>query len=163
MSEATGILYVVGIGPGAQDHATPAALKAIAESQLVVGYSTYIKLVRHLLEGKEIIKTGMTEEIGRARAAILLAEGLLALPGEGDGLLLGEAPGHALERNPLQRQRHADAPAERAEHALRIGAAQFESTLERDFLALLDFSAEVVRYEVLTRTENYPDFAGSAR
>lgn len=44
-----------------------------------------------------------------------------------------------------------------------IGAAQFESTLERDFLALLDFSAEVVRYEVLTRTENYPDFAGSAR
>lgn len=70
MSDAKGILYVVGIGPGAQDHATPAALKAIAESQLVVGYSTYIKLVRHLLEGKEIIKTGMTEEIGRARAAI---------------------------------------------------------------------------------------------
>lgn len=42
MSDAKGILYVVGIGPGAQDHATPAALKAIAESQLVVGYSTYI-------------------------------------------------------------------------------------------------------------------------
>jgi hypothetical protein len=29
-----------------------------------------------------------------------------------------------------------------------VGPAQFESTLERDFLALLDFSPEVVRYEV---------------
>ena len=63
MSESKGILYVVGIGPGAEAHATPAALKAIAESQLVVGYTTYIKLVRHLLEGKDIVKTGMTEEI----------------------------------------------------------------------------------------------------
>ncbi|MCL2591696.1 MAG: TnsA endonuclease N-terminal domain-containing protein [Betaproteobacteria bacterium] len=29
-----------------------------------------------------------------------------------------------------------------------VGSAQFESTLERDFLALLDFSPEVGRYEV---------------
>ncbi|MBS0513722.1 MAG: TnsA endonuclease N-terminal domain-containing protein [Proteobacteria bacterium] len=29
-----------------------------------------------------------------------------------------------------------------------VGPAQFESTLERDFLALLDFSTEVARYEV---------------
>lgn len=93
MSEATGILYVVGIGPGAQDHATPAALKAIAESQLVVGYSTYIKLVRHLLEGKEIIKTGMTEEIGRARAAIERARGgaTVSLISSGDAGVYGMA------------------------------------------------------------------------
>lgn len=65
-----GVLYVVGIGPGADQHATPAALAAIADAQVVVGYGTYIKLVRHLLTGKEVIKTGMTEEIGRARAAV---------------------------------------------------------------------------------------------
>jgi precorrin-3B C17-methyltransferase len=65
-----GTLYVVGIGPGAQQHATPAALAAIADSEIVVGYTTYIKLVRPLLDGKEIIRTGMTEEIGRARAAV---------------------------------------------------------------------------------------------
>jgi precorrin-3B C17-methyltransferase len=70
-----GILYVVGIGPGAEAHATPAALRAIAEAQVVVGYTTYIKLVRHLLEGKEIVKTGMTEEISRARAAVERARG----------------------------------------------------------------------------------------
>lgn len=93
MSEAKGILYVVGIGPGAQDHATPAALKAIAESQLVVGYSTYIKLVRHLLEGKEIIKTGMTEEIGRARSAIERARdgATVSLISSGDAGVYGMA------------------------------------------------------------------------
>lgn len=93
MSEAKGILYVVGIGPGAQDHATPAALKAIAESQLVVGYTTYIKLVRHLLEGKDIVKTGMTEEIGRARAAIERARdgATVSLISSGDAGVYGMA------------------------------------------------------------------------
>ena len=67
---AQGMLSIVGIGPGSDQHTTPAALAAIAEAQVVVGYGTYIKLVRHLLEGKEVIKTGMTEEIGRARAAV---------------------------------------------------------------------------------------------
>jgi len=93
MNDSTGILYVVGIGPGAQDHATPAALKAIAESQLVVGYTTYIKLVRHLLEGKEIVKTGMTEEIGRARAAIERARdgATVSLISSGDAGVYGMA------------------------------------------------------------------------
>lgn len=93
MNDSNGILYVVGIGPGAQDHATPAALKAIAESQLVVGYTTYIKLVRHLLEGKEIVKTGMTEEIGRARAAIERARdgATVSLISSGDAGVYGMA------------------------------------------------------------------------
>lgn len=93
MSDSKGILYVVGIGPGAEDHATPAALKAIAESQLVVGYTTYIKLVRHLLDGKEIIKTGMTEEIGRARAAIERAKAgaTVSLISSGDAGVYGMA------------------------------------------------------------------------
>jgi precorrin-3B C17-methyltransferase len=65
-----GILYVVGIGPGADGHITPAALAAIADAQRVIGYRTYIGLVRHLLNGKAVEETGMTEEIGRARAAV---------------------------------------------------------------------------------------------
>ena len=93
MNDTKGILYVVGIGPGAQDHATPAALKAIAESQLVVGYTTYIKLVRHLLEEKEIVKTGMTEEIGRARAAVERARdgATVSLISSGDAGVYGMA------------------------------------------------------------------------
>jgi precorrin-3B C17-methyltransferase / cobalt-factor III methyltransferase len=97
MSEATntrkGILYVVGIGPGAKDHCTPAALEAIADAELVVGYNTYIALVKHLLEGKEIVKSGMTEEIGRARAAVERARdgAKVALISSGDAGVYGMA------------------------------------------------------------------------
>jgi len=90
---AKGILYVVGIGPGAEAHATPAALRAISEAELVVGYTTYIKLVRHLLEGKEIVRTGMTEEISRARVAIERARdgSTVALISSGDPGVYGMA------------------------------------------------------------------------
>ncbi len=69
-----GTLTIVGIGPGAHEHTTPAALAAIAQAQVIVGYTTYIRLVRDLIAGKEIIRTGMTEEIGRARAAVERAQ-----------------------------------------------------------------------------------------
>jgi precorrin-3B C17-methyltransferase len=65
-----GILTIVGIGPGNDEHITPAALKAIAAAEFVIGYTTYIRLVKHLLVGKEIFRAGMTEEIGRARMAV---------------------------------------------------------------------------------------------
>src|SRR3954470_6646031 len=88
-----GILYVVGIGPGAEQHATPAALAAIADAELVVGYRTYIGLVKHLLDGKEVVQTGMTEEIGRARAAVERAKagGKVALISSGDPGIYGMA------------------------------------------------------------------------
>ena len=66
----TGTLTIVGIGPGAHEHTTPAALEAIRAAEVIVGYTTYIRLVQDLIAGKEIIRTGMTEEIGRARAAV---------------------------------------------------------------------------------------------
>jgi precorrin-3B C17-methyltransferase len=93
MSEARGILYVVGIGPGAGDHATPAALAAIGDAEVIVGYTTYIKLLRSLIDGKEVIRTGMTEEIGRARAAIDRARrgAKVALVSSGDAGIYGMA------------------------------------------------------------------------
>jgi len=92
-STARGILYVVGIGPGARAHTTPAALAAIADAELIVGYTTYIQLVKHLIVGKEIIRTGMTEEIGRARAAVERARAgaRVALVSSGDAGVYGMA------------------------------------------------------------------------
>src|SRR5579875_3308384 len=93
MSEAKGVLYVVGIGPGAHDHATTAATRAIADAELIVGYTTYIKLVADLIRGKEIVRTGMTEEIGRARAAVERARAgaRVALISSGDAGVYGMA------------------------------------------------------------------------
>jgi precorrin-3B C17-methyltransferase len=88
-----GVLSIVGIGPGASAHTSPAALEAISSSDVVVGYVTYIKLVRHLTEGKEVIKTGMTEEIGRARAAVERARdgAKVAIISSGDAGIYGMA------------------------------------------------------------------------
>jgi precorrin-3B C17-methyltransferase len=69
-TQPMGVLSVVGIGPGAYQHISPAALAAIEEADIVVGYRTYMLLVRALVKNKETIKTGMTEEISRARAAV---------------------------------------------------------------------------------------------
>jgi precorrin-3B C17-methyltransferase len=60
-----GKILLVGFGPGAPEHMTYRARAAIAEADVVIGYSTYIKLVQELLEGKEVVRKGMTEEIDR--------------------------------------------------------------------------------------------------
>ncbi len=88
-----GILYVVGIGPGSKQHCTAAALAAIADAEIIVGYGTYLSLVRDLLAGKEVYKSGMTEEIGRARAAVERARdgAKVALISSGDAGIYGMA------------------------------------------------------------------------
>jgi precorrin-3B C17-methyltransferase len=88
-----GVLSIVGIGPGSEDHTTPAALRAIKEADLIVGYTTYIRLVRPLIVGKEVVKTGMTEEIGRARAAVERARdgAKVAIISSGDAGVYGMA------------------------------------------------------------------------
>jgi precorrin-2 C(20)-methyltransferase len=68
-----GKLMLVGFGPGNHDHLTYRAREAIAEAEVVIGYTTYIKLVKPLCEGKQVIYTGMTEELSRARKAVDLA------------------------------------------------------------------------------------------
>ncbi|MCK6412483.1 MAG: precorrin-3B C(17)-methyltransferase [Azonexus sp.] len=65
-----GKIMLVGLGPGSQDHLTARARAAIAEADTVIGYVTYIRLVADLVEGKEVIKKAMTEELDRAIEAL---------------------------------------------------------------------------------------------
>lgn len=65
-----GRIRVVGIGPGCPDLISPRALKALKEARVVVGYKTYIGLLGDLVEGREVISTGMTREVDRCAAAI---------------------------------------------------------------------------------------------
>jgi precorrin-3B C17-methyltransferase len=93
MADGKGTLSIVGIGPGSSEHTTPAALQAIKDADLIVGYTTYIRLVRELIAGKEVVKTGMTEEIGRARAAVERARdgAKVAIISSGDAGVYGMA------------------------------------------------------------------------
>ncbi|WP_246448379.1 precorrin-3B C(17)-methyltransferase [Roseateles oligotrophus] len=88
-----GKIMLVGIGPGSVDHMTLRARQAIAEADVVIGYVTYIKLVADLLEGKEIIRKSMTEELDRAVSALEAAEAgkKVALISSGDAGVYGMA------------------------------------------------------------------------
>jgi len=65
-----GKLFIVGIGPGHHDMLTGKALKALQESDVIVGYTTYIDLLKGLIDNKEIVSTGMTKEITRVQQAL---------------------------------------------------------------------------------------------
>ncbi|OEH93116.1 precorrin-3B C(17)-methyltransferase [Bacillus solimangrovi] len=69
-----GKLLIIGFGPGSAKHFTERAREAIAESDSIIGYSTYVDLIKELLTDQEIISTGMSEEVSRAHAAVELAE-----------------------------------------------------------------------------------------
>lgn len=65
-----GKLYVVGIGPGGKEHMTIKALETIKKCDVVVGYTFYIELIKDLVQGKRVIKTGMMGEIERCKMAV---------------------------------------------------------------------------------------------
>ncbi len=63
---AKGKIMLVGLGPGSQEYMNGRALAAIAEADTVIGYAIYIRLVKDLLDGKEVVKKAMAEELDRA-------------------------------------------------------------------------------------------------
>jgi precorrin-3 methyltransferase (EC 2.1.1.131) len=65
---------VVGIGPGNLENMSIRAVEVIKNSDCVIGYKTYINLIEKLVEGKEVITSGMRSEIERASLAIEKAE-----------------------------------------------------------------------------------------
>lgn len=69
-----GKLYVVGIGPGSIENMTLKALRAIEESDIIVGYNKYIEFISTLITGKEIVSTGMKKEEERCREALRLSK-----------------------------------------------------------------------------------------
>ncbi|CAM2361614.1 precorrin-3B C(17)-methyltransferase [Listeria seeligeri] len=67
------MIYVIGIGPGDKRLMTGEALQAIEKADVIVGYVTYIKLIKELIKDKEIVKTGMRREIDRCQEAVDIA------------------------------------------------------------------------------------------
>ena len=83
-----GRIYIVGTGPGSTEYITPYARNAIRKSDVVVGYDTYLTLIKELIKGKKVISTGMTKEIDRCKKAVELA-----LSGKTVSVISGGDPG----------------------------------------------------------------------
>ena len=66
-------LYVVGIGPGNADGMTFRAGTAIEASDVIVGYTVYIDLVREQFPDKTYLSTPMRKEVDRVRLALEIA------------------------------------------------------------------------------------------
>ncbi len=86
-------LYVVGLGPGGESYMTGQAKAALAESDLICGYSVYTDLVSPLYPEKPILTTPMTQEIERCRMALQAAaeEKTVAMVCSGDAGVYGMA------------------------------------------------------------------------
>lgn len=52
-------LYVVGIGPGAYEKMTIEAANALNNSDVIIGYTVYVDLVKEHFSGKEFLTTPM--------------------------------------------------------------------------------------------------------
>lgn len=88
-------IIVAGIGPGSPEDITPAVVRALMTSDVVVGYNYYFQFVRqYLKEGAECVDTGMKRERDRARQAFELAEQgkCVCVISSGDSGIYGMAP-----------------------------------------------------------------------
>ncbi|MEG0857844.1 MAG: precorrin-3B C(17)-methyltransferase [Terrisporobacter sp.] len=68
------MIYVIGIGPGCKDLMTQQAINAMEDAEVIVGYKTYIDLVKEFIVDKEVVQNGMRKEIERCKEAIEIAK-----------------------------------------------------------------------------------------
>ena len=88
-----GKIYVVGIGPGCSRMMTEQAKEALRRCDVIVGYRTYVDLVREEFSGKVFYESAMRQETERCLKCIELAsEGkTVALICSGDAGIYGMA------------------------------------------------------------------------
>jgi precorrin-3B C17-methyltransferase len=83
-----GTLYVIGTGPGSIKHMTMAVSDALNDSDIIVGYQTYLDLIPEFLAGKEVLTSQMMKEVDRCRKSLELAQ-----EGKSVALVSGGDPG----------------------------------------------------------------------
>ena len=91
-------LYLVGTGPGSHNLITPEAIKALENSDIIMGYEKYIELIRPAIRNKSLESGPVTEELERAKKAIeyVLAGRTVSIVSSGDSGIYGMA-GIAME------------------------------------------------------------------
>lgn len=67
-------LYVIGIGPGDRDQMTIRADRILKESQVIIGYTVYVDLVKEYYPQAEFLTTPMRQEKERCEMALREAD-----------------------------------------------------------------------------------------
>ncbi len=67
-------IYIVGIGPGGGEGMTIEAHRVLSETDVIIGYETYIKLIKDRYPDKEYMSTPMKKERERCAMAFREAE-----------------------------------------------------------------------------------------
>ncbi len=60
-------IYIIGMGPGKEEMMTGEAVWALENSDVIIGYTTYVKLLGERFAGKEMMTTPMRQETERCR------------------------------------------------------------------------------------------------
>ncbi len=69
-----GLVTCVGLGPGAGDQMTAQARKALDQADLIVGYSTYVDLIRNDYPPQKLVRSPMRSEVRRCSQALEQAQ-----------------------------------------------------------------------------------------
>lgn len=89
----SGKLYVVGLGPGSEKLLTGQARRALAEADVLCGYTVYVEMIQSQYPDKETYTTPMRGELDRCRWALETAASgkTVALVCSGDAGVYGMA------------------------------------------------------------------------
>ncbi len=84
---------MVGIGPGNLEQMSFKAHRTVREADVIIGYKTYVDLIRELIDNQEVIDSGMTREVERSLLAIdkALTGAKVAIISSGDAGIYGMA------------------------------------------------------------------------
>lgn len=67
-------IYIIGMGPGKEEMMTGEALHALEQADVIIGYTTYLKLLGERFSQKEMMSTGMRQETQRCEMCFVEAE-----------------------------------------------------------------------------------------
>lgn len=69
-----GKIYIIGIGPGFEEYIIPKAINALNDCDVIVGYKTYIDLIRPFVADKQLVSSGMMKEVERCKEVLSIAQ-----------------------------------------------------------------------------------------
>lgn len=142
-------LYVVGLGPGDEQNMTGRALAALEESEVIVGYTAYVDLIRARYPEKAFLATAMRGEVERCRMALEAACGgrTVAVVSSGDAGVYGMA---GLVYELAQGYDPIDIEVVQGVTAACSGAALLGAPLIHDF-AVISLSDLLTPWELIER------------